>query len=122
MPTTRTALILTLAAVYLSGCAAAANYRPVIDTQGVDSVAYERDLAECQRYAQQVDPAGRAVAGAVAGALVAGLLGAALGVRDPSLYRFGAVVGGVQGAGQGVLSQIDITRNCLVGRNYRVLQ
>lgn len=114
-------IALAIGAVYLSGCAAAANYRPVTDMRGVDSAQYERDLGECQRYSQQTDPAARALAGAVVGALFMGALGAAVGIRDGSMYRSGAVIGGASAGAQGMETQVDITRRCMSGRGYQVL-
>lgn len=107
-------------AILLQGCA---NYRPLIDTRGVDLNRYEQDLGDCQRYAATQDPAGSAAIGAVLG----GLLGLGLAVAGGSRYdegaaaRIGAVVGGVSGLAHGAESQTDIIKNCLRGRGYSVL-
>ena len=68
----------------IAGCAGmgptGAAYRPLVDTQGVDMNKFERDLQDCQGFAQQTASAGQsAVAGAVAGA--------ALGARGRVLLR-----------------------------------
>ena len=110
----------------LSSCA---GYRPIVDLQS-NQTNYEADLADCQRYADQISPAGRGATGAVIGGVVGGLLGLAVGVafgvNPAELAGFGAAVGGIQGAAggavQGGASQMDVIRNCLSGRGYRVLQ
>ena len=62
--------------VVLVGCAhTGAGYRPLVDTQGVDMNLYERDLRDCQGYAQQT---ANAAQGAVVGAVVGAALGALL--------------------------------------------
>ena len=105
----------------LSGCA---TYRPIVDTKGVDRNAYEADLKECQEYAKQVDPGNEAATGAMAGAAFGALLGAAIGGRGTAGY--GARVGAAQGVGAGVAhgmaGQIQVIRNCMAGRGYRVLR
>jgi outer membrane lipoprotein SlyB len=112
-------LIITL----LTGCA---TYRPVIDTQGTDPERYNADLRDCQTYAQQIDPAQHAAAGAVAGAVIGALLAAALGGRGGG-YNVGrsaagsAVIGATAGTAHGAESQITIIRRCMAGRGYRVL-
>lgn len=111
------AMILILV-VSLSGCA---TYRPIVDTKGVDMVAYENDLKECKAYAEQVDPAANAAAGAVGGAVFGVLVSALLG----GSRNYGAAVGATSGmsasAGASARAQIAIVRNCMAGRGYRVL-
>ena len=113
-------LIVSLMVISLVGCA---TYRPIVDSKNVDNVAYEKDLRECQRYAEQVSPAQSAATGAVAGAIFGALLGAALGNRDMAGRAAGgmAVIGAAEGTGAGTSSQINIIRNCMSGRGYRVL-
>lgn len=110
------ALILVL---LLSGCA---TYRPIVDNRGVDNVAYEADLRECQAYADQVSPAGHAVAGAAIGGGLSFLL--ALITRDDRgmAAGVGATIGAAGGAANGAESQINVIRNCMRGRGYKVLQ
>lgn len=105
----------------LAGCA---TYRPIVDMKGVDRNAYEADLKECQEYAKQVDPGGDAATGAVAGAAFGALLGAAIGGRGSAGYgaRIGAAQGVGAGAAHGLAGQIQVVRNCMVGRGYRVLR
>jgi outer membrane lipoprotein SlyB len=110
-------LILTTVA----GCA---TYRPVIDTKGINLDEYENDLKACQDFAKQVDPAGEMAAGAAGGALLGALMGAAVGGRGMSGYgaRVGAANGMGAGAAAGLAGQIQIVRNCIAGRGYRVLR
>ncbi len=112
----------------LSGCAstgAGINYRPIIDTRGVDFNKYEKDLGDCQTYAAQTAGAAEsAAAGAVAGAALGAVLAAAAGSRysRSSTARVGAVSGAVGAAAEGEQNQRNIIRRCLAGRGYSVLQ
>ena len=108
--------------------AACASYRPIVDMKGVDGERYEKDLVECQQYAEQINPAGSAAGGAVIGAafgaIIGGITGSLLGdtgagVRYGAAY--GAASGGASGAAVGAESQINIIRNCMAGRGYKVL-
>lgn len=114
----KTSLVVLIA--FLTGCA---GYRPVVDMQGVDTARYEADLRDCQQYAQQRDPATQAAAGAAIGALLGVALSAAMGSRYSrnTGAAVGAVSGGASGAAHGAESQIQIVRNCMAGRGYRVL-
>ena len=119
----------TLIILILSLTVGCATYQPIIDRQTItDQAKYERDLAECQAYAQQIDPAGNAVAGAVGGAAVGAALGAIVGAffgvaGDGA--ALGAALGGAQGtmagAGGSMQAQRDIVIRCMQGRGYRVL-
>lgn len=98
--------VLLSGAVILGGCAnAGASYRPIIDYRASTNggANYNADVADCQQYAQQVDTAGQAMAGAVVGVT-------------------GAISGAAGGAGQGIQSQQDTARRCMAGRSYSVLQ
>lgn len=112
--------------VMLVGCAhTGAGYRPLVDTQGVDMNQYERDLRDCQGYAQQTVNAGQgavigAVAGAVLGALLAGVAGS--GYSKGRSARVGAVAGAVGAGAEAESGQRDVIRRCMAGRGYRVLQ
>ncbi|MGH8495177.1 MAG: glycine zipper family protein [Gammaproteobacteria bacterium] len=112
--------LLLMALLLAAGCA---RDRPIVDTKGVNPVAYRQDLAECQNYARQVET-GRQVAGGVAaGAVVGGLFGAAVGDSDTAKRGAGAgsVAGGARGAGHAAHEKEQVVRNCLRGRGYRVL-
>jgi outer membrane lipoprotein SlyB len=114
-------LILLAITLLSTSCA---TYRPVVDIRDrQEAYEYERDLRDCQRYARSVDPAGSAIVGALVGAVVGAAFGAAVGDRSVALdvARVGAIEGGVAGAADGAGTQVDIIRNCLVERGYRVL-
>lgn len=110
----------------ITGCAnTGANYRPVVDTKGVDLNRYEADLGECQQYANQTAGAGQsAAAGAAAGAIFGAVLAAAAGggASRKSTAGVGAVTGAAGAAGQGENNQRNVIRRCLSGRGYKVLQ
>ena len=111
----------------LSGCAATtgANYRPIIDSKGVDFNRYEADLRECQSFATQTASAAQsAAAGAIAGAVLGAALAAAAGggYSRTSTARVGAVSGAVGAGVEGERNQRTIINRCLAGRGYSVLQ
>ena len=119
-------IVVALLAMLLTGCATrGANYRPMIDTKGVDFNKFEVDLASCQEYART--QAG-AKEGAVAGAIVGAAFGALLAAVAGSNYDTGAAarVGGVTGAASGASGanqdQETIIKRCLQGRGYSVLK
>lgn len=108
----------------VAGCATTSsvgtNYVPVVDLNGKDSAAYQRDLGECQTLARQRDDAAKkAMAGAIAGALLGAII-APKGYRSNIANR-GALLGGLGGAGHAVETQEKIIKNCLTGRGYSVL-
>lgn len=119
-------VVAVLAVALTAGCATSgANYRPIIDTQGVDMNRYEADLRSCQQYALQAAGAGEsAAAGAAAGAVFGALLAAAAGhgYDRSASARVGALTGAVGAGSQGETNQRNIIRQCLAGRGYRVLQ
>lgn len=121
-------LVVFAVAVSMVGCAThqmGANYRPIIDSKGVDFNKFESDLKECQQYAHQTASAAQsAAAGAIAGALIGAALAAAAGSnydRNASA-RVGAVSGALGAGAEGETNQRTIIRRCLSGRGYSVLQ
>ena len=103
--------MLVLASLAAAGCAG--KSKPVIDPTGVDMVQYEKDLAECEQIAQQVEQkAGEQAAG---GALVTGAIGAVLGGSDGA--KKGAGVGLIGGAAKGARAtnreRARVVKNCL---------
>lgn len=117
----RTAVVLTAVAIALSGCAhRGVHFVPLVDMQGKAAGQFNADLVECQAYAKQSYDAAQA---AVAGAIAAGLLAALFtprGYRNDAFMRAG-VLGAAGGAGAATNSQENITRRCLAGRGYNVL-
>jgi outer membrane lipoprotein SlyB len=119
-------MVVMICVIVTQGCASTgANYRPLVDTKGVDFNRFEADLGDCQQYARRVAGAGTSgVAGAVAGAALGALLSkVAGGSYDVGAgARIGAVAGGVSGASSGEQDQRSVIRRCLSGRGYTVLR
>lgn len=118
--------ISVLTAVFLNACASVEELTgntPIIDTKGVNLAYYDTDLAECQTYADQVQMAEKAAAGAVSGAVVGGLIGAVWGNSDTAARSAGtgAIGGGAGGIAKGVHERDRVIKRCLSGRGYRVL-
>ena len=94
----------------LSGCTTTDEI--IIDQKGVNMAAYQQDLAECKTYSESVQTGEKAGVGAASGAVVGGLIGAITGGSE------GAVKGAVS---QGAQEEVQVVKNCLRGRGYRVL-
>lgn len=113
-------VVVTLVTLFAAGCA---SKRVIVDTQGVDPVRYERDRAECEAYAGQVDTGGQVVRsagfGAALGAAIAAIFGNSKDVARGA--GAGGVAGGAKGAVQSDNEKSQVLRNCLRGRGYRVL-
>lgn len=111
-------LLLTLGLV---GCAY--NRPPIVDMAGVDVAAWQRDLQECEAYADQVQVAAQAGSGAAAGAVVGAAVGAVFGNSTTAARGAGAgaVSGAAGGTSRGFAERRQVVRNCLLGRGYRVL-
>ena len=107
----------------LSGALAGCASDPIIDTRGVDMRKYNRDLAECEAYTEQVMVTRKAAGGAVAGAVVGAAIGAAVGNSDTAQAGAGAgaVSGAAKGTARGLNEKQRVLRNCLRNRGYAVL-
>jgi len=119
----RKSLLSTLALLLLvSGCANR-TWQPIVDMQGVDQAAYQRDLTECQAYTEQVQVAGSTAAGAARGAVLGGVFGAIFGNSSTAAKGAGAggAAGAVGGASRGMMEKRMVLRNCMIGRGYRIL-
>ena len=107
-------------AIVVGITACAANPNPIVDRQGIDPAAYQRDLAECSKYADEVQIAAGAAKGAVAG----GAYGAAVGSINGRAAE-GAGTGAISGAAWSALEadreKQRVVKRCLSGRGYRVL-
>jgi hypothetical protein len=112
------ALLILIAVIGVSACASSRG--PIIDTKGVDMAKYQEDLADCEQYGREVQPARGVARGAAGGAAV----GAAIGAITGSPGR-GAGIGAVSGAAQsgveGDRERSGVVKNCLRGRGYKVL-
>lgn len=112
--------------VFLLSCASIEDLtgnNPIIDSQGVNLASYDRDLLECQDYADQVQIARKTAAGVVSGAVVGGVFGAVWGNSDTAKRGagVGAVGGGARGISKGLWERQRVIKSCLIGRGYRVL-
>lgn len=110
-----------VAGLVLSACTTTDEI--IIDERGVDMAAYQRDLAECRGYADQVQTGEKVGKGAASGAVVGGLMGAITGGTDGAATGagVGAVGGGARGAAQGEREEVQVVKRCLRGRGYSVL-
>jgi hypothetical protein len=117
-----------LGAISLLLASCAGSYRPIVDMKGVDAARYEQDLAECRAYANDVNPAGEALAGGVVTAALGAAIGAIAGAFTGSAgtgAAAGAAIGGVTGTATGgvggAAQQQQVIDRCLAGRGYKVL-
>jgi uncharacterized protein YcfJ len=92
----------------------------IIDKKGVDMARYEQDLAECREYSKEVQTGKKVATGAASGAVVGGLIGAITGDAGKAA-GVGAVGGGARGANEGAKDEVQVVKNCLRGRGYRIL-
>ncbi len=106
------------AGVILAGCAA--HPGPIVDTKGVNMVRYEQDLYECGLYAQQIRTEAGVAKGALGGAAVGGAIGAIAGDAAEGA-GIGAVSGGAKSAIYNERQKRQVTKRCMRGRGYRVL-
>jgi hypothetical protein len=105
-----------IVAVLISACAS----KPIVDTYNTDMVQYQKDLADCEHVADQVESGkitGKSAAfGAGAGAAY-GVIGGDIGAATAT----GAVTGGAGGLLKSDNEKAKVTKNCLRHRGYAVL-
>lgn len=113
-------MALAVLAVSMTACA---SYRPVVDTKGVDQIAFEQDMAECQKLAEEVNPAKNAIGGALLGAVLGAAIGSigGNGHITSMVASQGAVAGAAVGGGAAAGSQVQVVSKCMSGRGYKVL-
>lgn len=119
------ALVVAFAVLLIAACQAPGSRRGdiIVDMKGVSRSDYERDLTECQQYAEEVQVGRRAAGGAAGGAAVGAVIGAVVGNSDTAKRAagVGAVSGGAKGTARALHERHQVVRNCLSGRGYRVL-
>jgi outer membrane lipoprotein SlyB len=95
----------------------------IIDDKGVNMSRYEEDLKQCQGYSEQVAVGEKAAKGAASGAVFGGLIGAVGGGHHNAEQGagVGAVTGGAKGLNEGDRQSVQVVKNCLRGRGYKVL-
>jgi outer membrane lipoprotein SlyB len=109
-------LVVLAASVFVSACAS----KPIVDTYNTDMVEYQRDLADCEHIAEQVEAGTITAKSAAFGAGV----GAAYGVIDGDIGNAaarGTVTGGAGGLLKSDNEKARVTKNCLRYRGYAVL-
>lgn len=109
-------LVILFAVIILSGCAS----KPIIDSYNVDMVQYEKDLADCEEIAEQVEAGKMTASSAAFGAGVGAAYGAISGDVGQSAAT-GAVAGGSGGILKSDNEKAKVTKNCLRHRGYAVL-
>jgi len=112
----RFCVVLAMTAFLGAACAS----KPIIDSYNVDMVQYEKDLADCELIAEQVESGKMTAKSAAFGAGV----GAAYGVIDGDIGHSaatGAVAGGSGGMLKADNEKAKVTKNCLRHRGYAVL-
>ena len=107
-----------LATALLAGCAAHPD--PIVDMQGVNVAQYERDLAECKGYGDQVKVEKGVAKGAATGAVIGGAVGAIDGEADRGA-GYGAAIGGTRSGIQNQREKEAVVKRCMRGRGYKVL-
>ena len=111
-------MVIVLPIWIIIGCAA--HPEPIVDTQGLDMVAYQQDLGECAVFSTQIHTEIGVVKGAAAGAAVGAATGAISGnVAEGAGY--GAIAGSASSARLNEREKHRVVKNCLRGRGYRVL-
>ena len=115
--------VLPLITILLSVIAACtATSEIIIDEKGVDMSRYEKNLAECKAYSEQVAVGKKAAKGAASGAVIGGAVGSVSSHRDTGEgAAVGAVTGVAKGLNEGERDKMRVVKNCLRGRGYRVL-
>lgn len=100
-----------------------ASDRIIIDRKNVDMANYERDLAECKTYAEEINTGKEAAKAGVAGAAIWGAVGAVVGNSETAASAAGAggIAGTAKGATHAEYDKQHVIRRCLRGRGYRVL-
>jgi hypothetical protein len=112
------ALILTLLAT--TSCV---SDQIIIDRKHVNMANYEKDLKECNSYAEDISTGQEAAKSGVAGAAVWGAIGAAIGNSETAASAAGAggVAGTAKGAAHAEQDKQQVIKTCLRGRGYKVL-
>ena len=96
----------------------------IIDRKGVNMARYEADKTECESYADEVRTGEKAARGGASGAVVGGAIGGIVGDSSDAAARgagVGAVSGAARGLSEGERDKVQVVKQCLRGRGYRVL-
>ena len=96
----------------------------IVDMKGIDREQFEIDLADCERYSDEVRVGKHIATGAAGGAAVGAAVGAVSGANKSGIGKsagIGAVYGGTVTGMSAVRDHRYVLRECLRGRGYRVL-
>ena len=113
-------LTLILIVVVTLSCA---SNQIIIDRKNVNMANYERDLAECKTYSEEISTGKQAAKSGVAGAAVWGAIGAAVGNSETAASAAGAggIAGMAKGGAHAEHNKKQVIKRCLRGRGYKVL-
>ena len=112
----------SIVALVLAVSACTTTNEIIIDERRSDMTNYDRDLAECEGYAEGVPVGEKAARGAGSGAVVGGAIGAVSNSNDAAEgAAIGAITGGAAGINQGQREKVQVVKRCLRGRGYAVL-
>ncbi len=100
--------------------ACAAHPDPIIDERGVNMAQYQRDLADCKHYADNISVGKGAAKGAAVGAVVGAAAGAISGNAGQGA-GYGGLSGGTRSGLQNKNTKEQVVKRCVSGRGYRVL-
>ncbi len=107
-------------AVLLTACTTTNEI--IIDESRSNMANYDRDLAQCESYAEQVPVGEKAARGAGSGAVVGGAIGGVSDRHDTGEgAAIGAITGGAAGINRGQQEKVQVVKRCLRGRGYAVL-
>ena len=107
-----------LALALAAGCSS--HPEPIIDTKGVDPVAMQLDLEECEAFTEEVVVARGMARGAAGGAVAGAATGAISGDADAGA-GYGAIWGATRSGIDGAREKEMVFKRCMRGRGYRVL-
>lgn len=94
----------------------------IIDERRSNMSNYDRDLAECQAYSEQVPVMEKGARGAGSGAVIGGAIGGVSDRHDAGEgAAIGAITGGAAGVHRGEEEKMQVVKRCLRGRGYAVL-
>ena len=105
----------------LGACASGGGGKIVLDRSGdFDPELYRKDLEECEQYAKEISIKNRSAVRAGSNAAVGAVVGAIFGGAAQGAAT-GAATGGASGAIDARSERVRIVKNCLIERDYTVL-
>ena len=115
--------LLSIPGIVLIAVGCAAHPDPIIDMKGVDREEFAKDWEDCEAYSEEVVVARGIAKGSATGAAVGAIAGAIGGnssdVGEGAAY--GGLYGGTRSGLEASRDKQRVFRNCMIGRNYNVL-